>query len=563
MKLAKRMILPIWVMLLSFVCSAGTFYAAENHVCEYDEGVIIQEATCAIGYKKHTCKICGKEDIRSYDGNGQHVYVIDMVMKEPTCSSTGMTRYRCTGCSHSFKKTIDKLPHQKDGGTVVKEPTANESGLKEYRCTVCNEIAETEIIPAVTDSADGWLKVDGIWYYYQNGTKLCGQWILSNGNWYYLTESGQMATGWLKDGSNWYYLKEDGAMLTNAWLNDGAWYYLGGSGAMLTNAWLLDNGNWYYLNANGTMTTGWVESNSNWYYMGKDGTMLTNKWILDGAWYYLGEDGVMLSEEWLLDNGNWYYLRNGGQMAIGWLSYNSNWYYLDAGGRMLNNEWLKEKNKWYYLGKSGTMLSSEWLLDNGSWYYLEASGVMAARQWIGDYYLTASGAMAKNQWVENNFYYIGEDGLVEHGMYQIDMGNGQYKTVYGEFNTAFENEVIRLVNEYRIENGLEPFKASDFLSKKTDIRGAELTQNYSHDRPNGESCSTVFYDGGCIFTGENIAVSYPTPQQVFDAWKNSPGHNANMLKENSRGRYIGVSCFISKDSAYRIHWVQMFASDTK
>lgn len=561
-KRTKRFFLSVLVMMLSVMCSAGIFYAAEDHVCAYDEGVITKEPTCIYGIKTYTCKICGKEKNEQLPGEWEHTYVLQQILAEPTCTSTGIASYGCTTCTHSYKRNIDKLPHKKDGGTIVKEPTLNNSGLKEYRCTVCNQVVETEVIYEDTNHVNGWLQTDGIWYYYENGAKLCNKWLQHGGNWYYLTENGAMATGWLNDGSNWYYMNESGVMLSNEWILDGSWYYLGAGGAMLSNEWLQYGGNWYYLTGSGQMATGWLKSNSNWYYLGTDGIMRSNGWVkVDGFWYYLNAGGAMLSDEWLLDNGSWYYLRKGGAMAVGWVGYQSNWYYMNTSGAMCSNGWIHDGSNWYYLLENGIMKKNTWFLNNGNWYYLEPSGVMAAEKWIGEYYLTAGGAMAKNQWVDDNVYYVGEDGLVIPDIHQIDLGNGQYQTVYGVYNNEFEDEVIRLVNEYRIANGLRPFKKSIYLCKQADIRGYEITNVYHHTRPNGEFFSTVIEHGGT--KAENIAVGTlqtNTPQDVFDAWRNSEGHNKNMLRDDCE--YIGVSCFVGEGTKYKYNWVQLFTSET-
>ena len=562
MKLKKGILVSVMVILLSVLCAPETFYVAENHVCDYDEGVITKEPTCIYGIKTYTCKICGKEKDEQLAGVWEHTYALDQVLVEPTCTSTGISSYGCTTCTHSYKKTTDKLPHQKDGGTIVKEPTLNASGLKEYRCIVCNQVVETEIIYKDTSNVDGWLQTDGIWYYYKKGAKLCNQWLKYGGNWYYLKENGAMATGWLKDGSNWYYMNTAGVMLTNEWIFDGSWYYLGGSGAMLSDEWIRLDGKWYYLKAGGAMATGWVKYNSNWYYMDKNGVMCSNGWIyVDSDWYYLSTDGTMLSGEWILENNTWYYLKTGGQMATGWVEYQSNWYYMNKSGAMCSNGWIHDGLNWYYLLENGIMKKNTWFLNNGNWYYLELSGAMAAEKWVGEYYVTASGAMAKNQWVDDNVYYVDEDGLVVPELHQIDLGDGQYQTVYGVYNTEFEDEVIRLVNEYRIANGLKPFKKSKYLSKQADIRGYEITNVYHHTRPNGEFFSTVLEHGGT--KAENIAVGTlqtNTPQAVFDAWRNSEGHNKNMLRDDCE--YIGVSCFVGDGTKYKYNWVQLFSSET-
>lgn len=533
----------------------------QTHVHEYDDGVVTLEPSCEAGEITYSCKTCMDEYIELIQPVSDHVFPeIGEVITEPTCTKEGLAKYTCTQCNwYFYTVSLDKVPHTKDDGTVVTEPTTDSTGIKEYRCMMCKEVVETETLYYDASDAEGWIQLYGTWYYYQNGEKLSNSWLWYNGNWYYLNETGAMLSdAWFLYKNNWYYLTEGGQMATG-WAWDGAnWYYMNESGAMLSSSWLWYGNNWYYLTEGGQMATGWAWDGSNWYYMNKSGVMQSDGWLWDGSnWYYLHENGAMLSNSWLWYGNNWYYLTKGGQMATDWVSYNSNWYYMNDDGIMLSSSWLWDGDNWYYLYENGVMLSNTWLLDNDKWYYLETNGAMATEKWIGDYYVTASGAMATNQWVDNNTYYVDGSGHVVTNVHKIDLGNGNYTTVYGDYNIDFANEVISLVNEYRIENGLNALGTEDYLSKQTNIRGYEISYSFSHTRPNETSCFTVLSDGGYGWMGENIASGHRTPQQVFDAWKNSPGHNANMLNENFE--LIGVSCFVEKDTG-RCHWVQMFAS---
>jgi uncharacterized protein YkwD len=55
---------------------------------------------------------------------------------------------------------------------------------------------------------------------------------------------------------------------------------------------------------------------------------------------------------------------------------------------------------------------------------------------------------------------------------------------------------------------------------------------------------------------ENIAAGQTTPQEVVQAWMNSPGHRANIL--NGNYTYIGVG--YAKGGSQRHYWTQMFIS---
>ena len=119
----------------------------------------------------------------------------------------------------------------------------------------------------------------------------------------------------------------------------------------------------------------------------------------------------------------------------------------------------------------------------------------------------------------------------------------------------YENEVIRLVNEIRVQNGLNELKADWQLSRVARYKSQDMKDNkyFSHTSPVYGSPFEMIRNFGISFrsAGENIAKGYSTPQAVVNGWMNSSGHRANIL--NSSYTKIGVG-YVS-DGRY---WTQMF-----
>jgi len=123
---------------------------------------------------------------------------------------------------------------------------------------------------------------------------------------------------------------------------------------------------------------------------------------------------------------------------------------------------------------------------------------------------------------------------------------------------ALENEVIRLVNVERSKNGLQPLKTNWELSRVARYKSQDMIDKkyFSHTSPTYGSPFKMMENFGIKFTaaGENIAYGQRTPQEVMNAWMNSPGHRSNIL--NPTYTHIGVGA--AKSSNGTLYWTQMF-----
>lgn len=123
-------------------------------------------------------------------------------------------------------------------------------------------------------------------------------------------------------------------------------------------------------------------------------------------------------------------------------------------------------------------------------------------------------------------------------------------------NTAIYEEMLEEVNEYRAEYGIEALKLDYNLCETAEIRSQELTELFSHVRPDGRSSFSVFSDCGISieYAGENVAYHYlKSASAIMEAWMNSSGHRANIL--NPDYQYIAVGLY-EKDGYY--YWTQIF-----
>ena len=121
--------------------------------------------------------------------------------------------------------------------------------------------------------------------------------------------------------------------------------------------------------------------------------------------------------------------------------------------------------------------------------------------------------------------------------------------------TAYEAEVVRLVNEIRVKNGLSPLTQDWQLSRVARYKSQDMRDRgyFSHTSPTYGSPFNMMKSFGITYktAGENIAKGYGSPKAVVDGWMNSPGHRANIL--NKSFTHIGVGYVASGN-----YWTQMF-----
>ena len=117
--------------------------------------------------------------------------------------------------------------------------------------------------------------------------------------------------------------------------------------------------------------------------------------------------------------------------------------------------------------------------------------------------------------------------------------------------------IIRETNKIRKANGLNALTRVYSVDAPAALRAKETAAVWSHTRPDGRSCFTVFDDLGLSFKamGENLfsANYYIDPAKVLEQWMASPGHRANILNPV----YTGMSAGFYQGSSYN-YWTQLF-----
>lgn len=126
---------------------------------------------------------------------------------------------------------------------------------------------------------------------------------------------------------------------------------------------------------------------------------------------------------------------------------------------------------------------------------------------------------------------------------------------------AEEASFVQLLNTYRAANGRPPVVATRLLNQVAYDHSLDMgTRRYfSHNSPEGttpfQRMREAGYSGG---RAENIAAGNADAQRTFTQWRNSPGHNTNMLDPSSRA--IGIGRAYVAGSPYRYYWTNVFGT---
>lgn len=129
--------------------------------------------------------------------------------------------------------------------------------------------------------------------------------------------------------------------------------------------------------------------------------------------------------------------------------------------------------------------------------------------------------------------------------------NGAY--VKAETTPKADKEMFNLINAARQEKGLNALRYNEELQAGVNIRALEITELFSHTRPNG----TPWYTVSDYANGENISFGYANSAASHNGFMNSPGHYANIMGRDYKS--VAISKVQNNNRAW--HWVVIFSFD--
>ena len=136
--------------------------------------------------------------------------------------------------------------------------------------------------------------------------------------------------GWINQGNDTYFRYPDGKIATGWMKLDGIYYRFDNTGKLKKGWFQNQYGHWFYLDPNtGAMKTGWFNDNGNYYYLSKEGgdkegTMAKGLTVIDGKTYFFNDYGMMYTG-WRNIGGAYYYFYPKGSTggAYGYMAINT------------------------------------------------------------------------------------------------------------------------------------------------------------------------------------------------------------------------------------------------
>lgn len=139
--------------------------------------------------------------------------------------------------------------------------------------------------------------------------------------------------------------------------------------------------------------------------------------------------------------------------------------------------------------------------------------------------------------------------------------SGPPSSLAPKFLNCEEARFLVLINMYRAQNGVGPLRVSKSATQAARWHSQDMGEKayFSHTDSLGRSPwerTAQFGYSGC--QGENAAAGNRDAVATFCQWKNSAGHNANMLRPQFQA--IGIGQVSVSPSPYGTYWSTPFGS---
>lgn len=136
------------------------------------------------------------------------------------------------------------------------------------------------------------------------------------------------------------------------------------------------------------------------------------------------------------------------------------------------------------------------------------------------------------------------------GQLALTGGQGAYTASDGAVSASTAQ---RMISAYRASHGLSPVTLDPALNRVAQAQARSMAQagQISHG-PRSLSSRLASQGVNPRAAAENVAAGYANLERVMASWRNSSGHNANLLMPQARR--MGIALAHAPDSRFKTYW---------
>lgn len=132
------------------------------------------------------------------------------------------------------------------------------------------------------------------------------------------------------------------------------------------------------------------------------------------------------------------------------------------------------------------------------------------------------------------------------------------------FADITKTDLFNLVNSNRVAQGLKPLAEDPILDQAAYLKAQDMIKKgyFAHQSPSGTTPWFWFLVAGYkyAYAGENLAVGFINSPDVFDAWRRSPSHWANIINPHYKEMGLAIVPGFGENDSLVV--VQLFGSQT-
>jgi len=121
----------------------------------------------------------------------------------------------------------------------------------------------------------------------------------------------------------------------------------------------------------------------------------------------------------------------------------------------------------------------------------------------------------------------------------------------------------KIINDYRRKNGLKPLTIDAQLTAAAKAHSVDLAKwdRISHYGSDGSNPWDRVRRAGykASLAAENVGTGQVTLEEVFRGWRNSPGHNKNLLLKDAR--HMGIALVYDAKTEFKTFWTLVLGAN--